>query len=168
MGPFNMADNKKIPLSALARGAKLAARREHTAADLARKLRRKGHGGDEVEAALEKLREKGYVNDERAAAAYIGERQRKGFGPKRITMELGRLGIPGAAASAALAELYPAALEYEILGRLVERAPASQRSDPQKLAGKLLRRGFRAGAIRDALAGVDDEMGELLEFPAGE
>jgi regulatory protein len=161
-----MIDNKKTPPTALARGAKLAAQREHTAADLARKLRRKGHDGAEVNAALETLRAKGYVDDERAAASYIAERQRKGFGPKRIAVELARLGIPSAAARQALEELYPAALENEILGRIIDRTPALQKGDPQKLAGKLLRRGFRADTIRAALAGIDDEMGELLEFPA--
>ena len=158
----------KTPPTALARGAKLAARREHTAADLARKLRRKGHAGEEVSAAMETLREKGYVNDERAAAAYVEERQRKGFGPRRIAMELARLGVSRETARAALDALYSAEQEHEILGRLIERAPAAQRADADKLAQKLLRRGFRADAIRSALAGVDDEMGDLLEFPAGD
>lgn len=156
------------PPSALARGAKLAARREHTAADLARKLRQKGHDGGEVREALETLREKGYVDDERAAAAYIGERQRKGYGPRRVAADLARHGIASGTARQAVAEHYPAQREREILAGLIGRASAAQSGDPQKLAEKLLRRGFHADAVRDALAGLEGGMGELLEFPEPE
>jgi len=143
----------RAPVSALARGAQLAARREHTRAELARKLRMKGHAPEEIGGALETLGKKKFIDDNRAARALIDERIRAGRGPKKIQVDLQKRGIPPATARALLAELDPPDQERARAAELAQKMLARPGAHPQKVAGFLARRGFTAGAVASALAG---------------
>src|SRR5919108_196085 len=78
-------------------------RRDRSEAELARKLRRKGFGGEEIEAVGARLRELGYLDDRRLAgrlaeAAVAGGR----MVGQRLRLELIRRGITRAMAEEAL------------------------------------------------------------------
>ncbi len=69
------------------------ARREHSRAEMRRKLLQKGFSEDEVEASVIQLVENNLLSDERFAESYINMRRQRGYGPLRIAQELRERGI---------------------------------------------------------------------------
>lgn len=111
----------------------------------------------------ERLDELGYLDDERFAKQWAASRQRsKGFGPRRLEMELIRKGIEASLARKAVQE---ACSEDEMADQLraqVAKARHKYRHEgndqkrSQKMIGFLARRGFEMGAIRDAIQQSED------------
>ena len=67
----------------------LVSRREHSRHELMQKLNKRfPETLPIIEEALDKLVLKNILNDERFAEMYLNSRARKGFGPKKIEMEL--------------------------------------------------------------------------------
>ncbi len=71
----------------------LLARREHSAKELASKLRIRGFGAEVIETVLQRLAMERLQSDERFAEVYLRQRSGKGYGPQRIAAELGERGI---------------------------------------------------------------------------
>ena len=71
----------------------LLARREHSRLELARKLHKKFSLYDEIETVLDQLIQDQLLSDERFTEAYVNYRQRAGFGPVKIAVELRERGI---------------------------------------------------------------------------
>lgn len=71
---------------------RLLATREHTKAELRRKLSSRGDQ-DVLERVLDGLANQKLQSDERFVEQYIQSRQRKGFGPVRIRQELKERGV---------------------------------------------------------------------------
>lgn len=72
---------------------RLLGSREHTRAELTRKLADRGHEAALVTAVLDDLGQRGLQSDERYTEQYIELRSRKGYGPLRIRAELAEKGI---------------------------------------------------------------------------
>ena len=71
------------------KGLDLVSRREHSRHELMQKLsKRFPETMPIIEEALDKLVENNILDDERFAEMYLNSRARKGFGPKKIEMEL--------------------------------------------------------------------------------
>ncbi|MBD62989.1 MAG: hypothetical protein CMD68_02800 [Gammaproteobacteria bacterium] len=67
----------------------LVSRREHSRFELLQKLNKRFPQTENIiEEALDKLQTNNILNDERFAEMYLNSRARKGFGPKKIEMEL--------------------------------------------------------------------------------
>lgn len=140
--------------SARERALRALARREHSAAQLEEKLRRRGHTQDDATATVERLRESGLQSDERFAEVLVRTRIRDGHGPQRIRAELEAAGCPATNIEAALAAAdcdWPA-LCVEVHARRF-RAPPAGAADWQKQYRFLAGRGFEAGQIYQALKG---------------
>lgn len=75
---------------------RLLAAREHTRAELSRKLSDRGHAVEVVGAVLDDLAERGLQSDARYAEQYVASRTRKGYGPNRIRAELAERGLSDA------------------------------------------------------------------------
>ncbi len=75
------------------RAMDLLARREHAYTELALKLRQKGFEQSDIIVALDKLVADNLLSDERFAYEYTRSRQRRGFGPVRIRLELQERGV---------------------------------------------------------------------------
>ena len=71
----------------------LLARREHSAVELSRKLRLRGHDEQSVQSVVAELAREGLQSDGRFTESYIHNRLEKGFGPVRIVMELRERGV---------------------------------------------------------------------------
>jgi regulatory protein len=71
----------------------LLATREHSRAELARKLAARGFPDDAIGVAIDALAAAGLLDDDRVAETYVAERLRKGFGPLRIRRELRDKGL---------------------------------------------------------------------------
>jgi regulatory protein len=74
----------------------LLARREHSVAELRRKLLAKGYAQSAVEEQLQKLEQETLLSDQRFTESYVNFRSKKGFGPLRIQQELKEKGISAA------------------------------------------------------------------------
>lgn len=68
-------------------------RRSFARTDLGRRLRRKGHTPEAVEAALARLAEQGLVDDAAFAANYVETRSARGRGPSRLAHDLMAMGV---------------------------------------------------------------------------
>jgi regulatory protein len=97
--------------------------------------------------ALETLERVGYVDDERFARARAGALADRGYGDEWIRHDLGRHGVEGEAAEAALAELAP---ERERAAAVIERLGPGP-----KTAAHLGRKGFGEDVVELAAAGID-------------
>ncbi len=72
---------------------RLLTNREHSRAELYRKLQNRFADSILIGSTLDGLEEQGYLSDERFAEEYVYGRRRKGYGPLRITAELRERGI---------------------------------------------------------------------------
>jgi regulatory protein len=71
----------------------LLARREHSVAELRRKLLDKGYDKTAVDEQLQTLERENLLSDRRFTESYVNYRSKKGFGPLRIKQELKEKGI---------------------------------------------------------------------------
>ena len=74
----------------------LLARREHSVAELRRKLLAKGYAQSMVDEQLRELAQENLLSDRRFTESYINFRSKKGFGPLRIAQELKEKGVASA------------------------------------------------------------------------
>lgn len=75
------------------RALALLARREHSRAQLARKLAAHARDGDELAAVLDELESRGWLSDARFAEALIHDKQAR-FGSAYLVQALRRQGVP--------------------------------------------------------------------------
>jgi len=84
------AKNKNASSVAL----KLLSLREHTCAELTRKLLQRGFSSMEIETVCDNFKERGYLNDNRVAEIFLAKALReKKKGPRRLRDELMRRGL---------------------------------------------------------------------------
>lgn len=130
----------------------LLAMREHSAAELKRKLLRKGAHAELIDAVLEQLIDDHLLSDDRYLEAYIYSRANTGYGPIRIQQELIQRGIKSASVERALREN-----SYDWSKKLNEiwlRKFGAYPKDPKEKAKQgrfLLYRGFSMEAVSKLL-----------------
>lgn len=95
-----MSDDARIACRKQA--LRLLARREHSRRELERKLHVRSFDADLIAATLDELGQEKLLDAARFAESYVRMRSEKGYGPKRIRLELVERGIPGADACHAL------------------------------------------------------------------
>jgi regulatory protein len=135
-------------------------RREYTASELRRLLQQRGAAPADIEAALSYARERGYQDDARAAESHI--RRRLAYAPRGralLRRELQELGVARELSAALLAEHYPPEAERELLLRILPKTELPSPGDArearrqrQKMARRLLAKGFDQTAVLEALA----------------
>jgi len=138
---------------------RLLATREHSRAELRRKLLARGGDSDAVEGVLDGLARRRLQSDERYAEQYAEQRAARGYGPLRIRAELRERGIDAVVIDEWLDERDPVWRE-----RLAEVArkrfgatgPADFRERGRR-ARFLEYRGFGADLIRRVLFPSDGE-----------
>ena len=81
---FNIIYNKSLDL---------LSRREHSRKEIKEKLLLRYENTEQINVVLEKLVSNNLINDSRFAEAYVLNRKRKGFGPKKIIFELISKGV---------------------------------------------------------------------------
>jgi regulatory protein len=132
-----------------------------------RKLSRRGHSPEDIDAAVARLNELGYLDD-RSFAEGLVRRRGAVRGPMALSAELAARGVDRAQADAAVAGFEPAE-QLAAATRLAERlyarkAPAGYREMLDAVGTKLLRRGFSSTIVRAAcrtvLAGTSPDTEE--------
>lgn len=140
---------------------RMLATREHSRAELKRKLTAKADEGDDVEAVLDRMAETGLQSDARFAESYVRSRAGK-LGAARIRRELVERGVTDELAEEAL----DSTLEVDELTRAREvwtkkfGQPPADRLEWAKHARFLQSRGFSADVIRKLLKDPLDESAE--------
>lgn len=134
----------------------LLARRSHTTWELSQKLFRLGFRAAVISSAVQDLVSQGYLDDSATAAGVVARQAGKGRGRARVAFELSRRGVSAADRERALAGLDPAA-ERQTLRRALEKkarslpAGLTPKARSKKLFDHLVRRGFAAAAVLEAL-----------------
>lgn len=111
----------------------LLARREHSYAEMLRKLRQRGAPLSMAEVELDRLQDDGLLSDERFCEAYVHSRSQRGYGPQRLRDELRQRGV---AESLIERELHSGERDWAALGRVVfaKRFPEGPASDLKERA----------------------------------
>jgi regulatory protein len=137
---------------------RVLALRDHSEAELRRKLKEKGYQEPGIEESVARLKELGYLDDARFARLFASSAIRNGRGyGARLKLELARRGVAREIVSEVLAELSEEFGEAEILGELLARRFADFDPDTatekqrRKVVGYLQRKGFSLGAIFEKL-----------------
>lgn len=150
-------------LSLKGRALRYLAQREHSRAELARKLARhaidlpQASAASQVEAVLDALAAAGLLSDRRAAEALVSAQARR-FGNLRLRHVLRQRGVGADDAVAALA-----AVQGDELARALEvwrrrfGAPAEDAAGRAKQARFLSGRGFGADVVRRVVRGLPDD-----------
>jgi regulatory protein len=137
---------------------RILTRRDHSEAELRRKLQERGFGSGEVVAAVSRMQGLGYLDDRRFARQWAESaiRNGRGFGP-RIRLELLRRGVAEAVITDVLASLNEGYGEREVLTALIARKfggfdyrSATDR-EKRRVVNFLQRRGFSLSLILDVL-----------------
>jgi regulatory protein len=139
---------------AFASALRSLARRDHSVAELERKLDARGFAAEVVSQVIDRLTAAGYLDDRRFARQWAESavRNGRGYGP-RLMQELNLRGVPRDIVSEVVAGISAAYGEDEILARILARKysgfdprTASDR-DKRRVIAYLQRRGFSLAAI---------------------
>lgn len=128
----------------------LLARREHSYAEMLRKLRQRSASVDMAEVELDRLQEEGLLSDERFCEAYVRFRSQRGYGPQRLREELRQRGV---AESLIERELHSGAQDWPALARAAfakrfPEGPATELKERARQQRFMQYRGF-GGFLRD-------------------
>jgi regulatory protein len=134
-----------------ARALRLLARREHTRAELAAKLRASGQEPEEIERLLDDLQNRGWLSEARYVESVVHARRAR-FGAVRITQELRRKGVSEDAVKRAAQSLAADELEAarEVWRRKFGTLPANL-AEKARQARFLAARGFSAETVKRVL-----------------
>ena len=141
------------PPSLKGRALRLLSRREHSRAELERKLAEHEQEPGELRRALDELQAKGFISDERAAESVVHRRAGK-LGSMRLRQELQAKGLDAELVSRALEGLRHTEVDRarEVWKRRFDDLPrdAAERAKQSRF---LAARGFGGEVIRKVLAG---------------
>lgn len=137
-------DKNSISLNLRHKAMDLLALREHSRVELTRKLRQREFSEDMISQELDKLEQEKLLSDERFAQAYARMRINKGFGPRRIALELKERGISKQLVDTVLSESDTiwAQRAANALGKRFGRNPSGELSERVKQKRFLEYRGF--------------------------
>jgi regulatory protein len=130
------------------------ARRDHSVAELERKLRTRGFSAGVIAEVVARLTKSGYLDDRRFAERWAESavRNGRGYGP-RLRLELTRRGVPREIVTDVVADISAAYGEEEMLAALVAKRFAgfdlltAPDRDTRRVVAYLQRRGFSPAAI---------------------
>ena len=137
------------------RALRLLSQREHSRAELERKLAAEEEVPGELSQALDELQARGFINDDRTVESVLHRRAAK-LGGARIKQELAAKGLSGETVAEALAQLK--ATELDRAREVWQKKFGSAPSNPQartKQIRFLISRGFSAEVVRRIVPDVD-------------
>ncbi len=129
--------------------------RDHSKYELVQKLKQRGFSREVIDAAISSCERFDYINDERTAQDYIRQLKRKGYGKKRIQLELNKKGLKGTRIQSILNQSVSEKDEKEGAERLVKKniKRFEREKDALKRRDKIYRflhaRGFSQGVIAE-------------------
>lgn len=147
------------PRFAKERALRLLSFKDRSRAGLIERLTDDGYPPDVAERAVADLQRMGFVDDDRFAAAYARTLvEIKRFGRSRVLRELERAGIEPAVAADAAAEALPPDREVTTALAMARTTARRSGSSVDKVAARLVRRGYRPGVALTAARSAFDEL----------
>lgn len=140
-------------LSLKGRALRLLSQREHSRAELHRKLAPHVQEGEDLEAVLQELEDKDFISEARVVESTLHRRSGR-LGAARIRQELQAKGIDAEAIQRAVAQLQPGELERARV--LWQRKFGQVAIDPKERARQvrfLMARGFSGEVVSRAVRG---------------
>lgn len=146
------------PADAADIAARLLARREHSRAELAAKLRRRGIDEAECGRVLDRLEAAGALSEARFVEQLVVARLRRGYGPVRIRADLAARGVDPDAARTELAgdDAEWAGRAEALRRRHFGPVLPAEYEERARQARYLERRGYTAAQIARVLRGVGE------------
>lgn len=143
-------------LSLKGRALRLLAGREHSRAELERKLAPHEAEPGELARALDELQAKGFINEQRVVESVLYRRASR-LGASRVKQELQAKGLPAEAVAQAVAGLQATEVDRaREVWRKKFGEPAADAAGRAKQMRFLASRGFSPEAIRRVVRGEDD------------
>lgn len=140
---------------AMEKAVSLLASRARTEKEIVEALRKNAYPENAIARVMQRLLEAGYINDRDFADHWTASRTSKGFGTRRISMELRQKGVN----PEEIDEILSHVDEEDLLEGAVKAAQKAARgkdlsnpSDRQKIIAALARRGFDFSTAHKALA----------------
>ena len=144
-------------ISLKGRALRLLAGREHTRAELEKKLAPHEQEPGEVQRALDELQAKGFISEQRVVESVIHRRSAR-LGAGRVKQELQAKGVSAEAVAEAVDRLRGTETERaREVWRKKFGEPAADAAGRAKQMRFLASRGFGAEAIRRVVRGADDD-----------
>ena len=134
--------------------------RSYARHDLGRRLLRKGHQRQAVDAALDRVTDLGLLDDAAYARGYVESRAARGRGPSRLMRELMAMGVDRSHIDRALAEQWPegsdrSSLPLQLATKRVAQLGALPRpTKRRRLLAYLARRGFSGREVTEMVERV--------------
>ena len=136
---------------------RILTRRDHSRHELVQKLKLRGFSRNDIDGAVSACERFNYINDERTSKVYIRQLKRKGYGKKRIKLELNKKGLKGRRVQCILEDSISLADEQEgaeqilrkHLHRFIREREESKRRD--KIYRFLHARGFAPEVIAETI-----------------
>ncbi|MES2613198.1 MAG: recombination regulator RecX [Pseudomonadota bacterium] len=144
-------------LSLKGRALRLLSQREHSRAELLRKLRPHVQEGEDLDAMLTELEARDFISEERVVASVVHQRAGR-MGAARIRQELQAKGVGGEAVQQALAQLQDT--ELARAREVWRRRFGEPAADPQGRAKQvrfLMARGFSGDVVHRVVRQTPDE-----------
>jgi regulatory protein len=139
------------------RALRLLSGREHSRAELERKLKSHEEAPGELALALDELTAKGFINEQRVLESVIHRRSGR-LGASRVRQELLAKGLDPSAVSEAVARLQSSELERaRDIWRKKFGEPATDAAGRAKQMRFLAGRGFGGDTIRRVVGGADGD-----------
>jgi regulatory protein len=164
------------PYRARERALRLLGLRDRSRREIQTRLRQAGFEPPAVSETVEWLTGLGYLDDRRFAGAYVAEKQRGGWGPRRIRAELAAKGVERPVVDEALAALEDAcvtgrgdgdaALEQTIRKRFGGQFATDRETAERRLAAFLARRGYDWDTIGRMIRILREEASSEAEYPS--
>lgn len=144
-------------ISLKGRALRLLAGREHSRAELQRKLSAHETEPGELARALDELEAKGFINEQRVLESVLHRRSAR-LGASRVRQELQAKGLDPQAVAQAVADLQPSeeARAREVWRRKFAQPPVDAAARAKQMRF-LLTRGFNAEVVRRVVRGAADD-----------
>lgn len=140
----------------------MLSRRDHAIAEVRTKLKAYGFRDQEIDAAITQAEAHGFLNDERFVRYFVEERKRRGWGRRKVEVELRRKGIDLDAFSDELDDLFVEDDDRERVRALLNRKRIPDTKPFEKLVRHLMSKGFSYALAADAVRA------HLAEFEASD
>jgi len=134
---------------------RILTRRDHSEYELTQKLKQRGFERDVISRVISDCARLNYLNDERTAEVFIRQSKRRGYGKKRIQIELNRKGLKGERITDILYKSVSESDEREAAKRVLKKnlKKFEREKDPLKRRNKIYRllytKGISEGIITD-------------------
>lgn len=139
------------------RALRLLSQREHSRAELERKLAAHEQVPGELAKALDELQARDFINEDRVIESVVHRRAGK-LGAARVRQELSAKGLSGEAVAAAMEGLRESEFSRALaVWRKKFDRPAADPSERAKQIRFLMTRGFNAEVVRKIVQGAGDD-----------